>query len=61
MGIFSNIVYKDGEIVDNGWIKWMHFGVPDEEGAERETKKTISVFYALFMLHGIIRMLFCRE
>ena len=39
MGIFSNIVYKDGEIVDNSWIKWMHFGVPDEEGAERELKR----------------------
>ena len=39
MGIFSNIVYKDGEIVDNSWIKWIHFGVPDEEGAERELKR----------------------
>ena len=39
MGIFSNIVYKDGEIVDNSWIKWIHFGVPDEESAERELKR----------------------
>lgn len=36
MGIFDNFVYKNGEIVDNNWVKWFHWGVPDEEGAERE-------------------------
>lgn len=36
MGIFDNFVYKDGEIVDNSWVKWFHWGVPDEEGRERE-------------------------
>lgn len=41
MSIFGNIVYKDGKIVDNSWIKWIHFGVPDEEGAERELKEEI--------------------
>ena len=58
MGIFSNIVYKDGEIVDNSWIKWIHFGVPDEEGAERELKRRNFVA-ALLVLHSIIRVLFC--
>ncbi len=36
MGIFDNFVYKDGEIVDNNWVKWFHWGVPDKEGKERE-------------------------
>lgn len=36
MGIFDNFFYKDGEIIDNNWVKWFHLGVPDEEGRERE-------------------------
>ena len=36
MGIFNNFAYKDGEIIDNNWVKWFHWGVPDEEGRERE-------------------------
>ena len=36
MGIFDNFIYKDGEIIDNNWVKWFHWGVPDEEGRERE-------------------------
>ena len=36
MGIFDRFVYKDGEIVDNRFVKWVHWGVPDEEGEERE-------------------------
>ncbi len=39
MGTFDNFVYKDGEIVDNGWVKWFHWGVPDEEGKKRERKR----------------------
>ena len=39
MGIFDNFVYKDGEIVDNNWVKWFHWGVPDEEGKEREERR----------------------
>ena len=30
MSLFENFVYKNGEIVDNSWVKWHHFGVPDE-------------------------------
>ena len=22
MGIFDNFIYKDGEIIDNSWVKW---------------------------------------
>ena len=36
MGIFDNFIYKDGESIDNSWVKWFHWGVPDEEGRERE-------------------------
>ena len=36
MSLFENFVYKNGEIVDNSWVKWYHFSVPDEEGAARE-------------------------
>jgi hypothetical protein len=34
MNIFSNIVYKDGELIDNSWIKWFHWGVTDEENGK---------------------------
>ena len=30
--MFENFVYKNGEIVDNSWVKWFHFSIPDEEG-----------------------------
>ena len=36
MSLFENFVYKNGEIVDNSWVKWYHFDVPDEEGTVRE-------------------------
>lgn len=36
MEIFDNFVYKDGKIIDKNWVKWFHWGVPDEEGEERE-------------------------
>ena len=35
MSLFENFVYKNGEIVDNSWVKWYHFGVPDKEGERR--------------------------
>ena len=37
MSLFENFVYKNGEIVDNSWVKWFHFGVPDEEEEKRKT------------------------
>lgn len=36
MTLFDNFVYKNGEIVDIGFVKWVHWGVSDEEGKERE-------------------------
>ena len=39
MGIFDNFVYKNGEIIDNSWVKWIHWGIPDEEGKKRERKR----------------------
>lgn len=41
MGIFDDIVYKDGEVVDNSWIKWLHWGVPDEENGARELIRNV--------------------
>lgn len=45
MDIFGDIVYKDGEIIDNSWIKWIHWGVPDEEGEERERQRKQLAFF----------------
>lgn len=39
MGIFDDFVFKNGEIVDVGFVKWIHWGIPDEEGAEREAQR----------------------
>lgn len=41
MSIFDDIVYKDGEIIDNSWIKWSHWGVPDEENGARELIRNV--------------------
>ena len=35
MSLFENFVYKNGEIVDNNWVKWKHSSVPDDEGEQR--------------------------
>ena len=45
MKIFDDFVYKDGEIVDNSWVKWFHSGVPDEEGEERERQRKQLAFF----------------
>ena len=45
MDIFGDIVYKDGEIIDNSWIKWIHWGVTDEEGEERERQRKQLAFF----------------
>lgn len=45
MGIFDNFVYKDGKIVDNSFVKWFHFGVPDEQGEERERQRKQLAFF----------------
>lgn len=39
MGIFDNFIYKGGEIIDNSWIKWLHWGIPDREGEQRENAR----------------------
>jgi len=35
MGIFDNFIFKNGKVVDNSWVKWFHWNVPDKEGFER--------------------------
>ena len=37
--MFDNFIEKEGEIVDNSWVKWFHFAVPDNEGEEREENR----------------------
>ena len=50
MGIFDNFIYKDGEIIDNSWVKWFHWGVPDEEGEERERqRKQLAFSYIVYV------------
>lgn len=39
--MFGSIVYKDGEFIDNSWIKWFHWGVPDEENGVRELIRNV--------------------
>ena len=46
MGIFDNFVYKNGEIIDNSWVKWVHWGIPDEEGDERERQRKQLAFFS---------------
>ena len=44
MSLFENFVYKNGEIVDNSWVKWFHFSIPDSEGSERESMREFLSF-----------------
>ncbi len=43
MSLFENFVYKNGEIVDNSWVKWCHFGVSDKEGERRNINISIII------------------
>lgn len=33
MSIFENFEMVDNQIVNNKWIEWYHFGIPNELGA----------------------------
>jgi len=35
MGIFENFEMVDNEIVNNKWVEWSHFGIPNEIGIWR--------------------------
>ena len=37
MGIFGNYFTDNKKNIDNNWVKWFHFGVPDEEGPARDS------------------------
>ena len=32
MSIFENFEMVDNQIVNNKWIEWNHFGIPNEAG-----------------------------
>ena len=36
MSIFENFEMVDNQIVNNKWIEWNHFGIPNELGAWRK-------------------------
>lgn len=36
MSLFERLVLPIGTKSKNGWIKWRHLGIPDEEGEARE-------------------------
>ncbi len=47
MGVFDNYIEKNGQIVDNGWIKWFHAGIADEP----ETLRLCMRIFALIFGH----------
>ncbi len=36
MNVFENFEEIDGQIINNNWIEWYHFGIPNEESLHRE-------------------------
>lgn len=47
MSVFDNYIEKNGEVVDSGWIKWCHIGIPDEP----ETLRNVMRIFALIFGH----------
>ena len=45
MGIFDNFEMVDDLIVNNSWIEWNHFGIPNEAGILRETIRTLMLIF----------------
>lgn len=41
MKVFENFEMVNGEIVDNRWIEWYHFGIPNKEGFWRKMSRNI--------------------
>lgn len=41
MGIFGNYFTDNKKNIDNNWVKWFHFGVPDEEGPARDSVRNM--------------------
>ena len=61
MGIFNNFVYKDGEIVDNSWVKWFHWGVPDKQGKEREDARVDLEKFSRYIFSKWARHKYCHR
>lgn len=36
MGVFDNIEIVNGQVVVNQWMEWVHWGIPNEMGVQRE-------------------------
>lgn len=42
MSLFERLIMPIGEKPKSGWIKWLHSGIPDEEGKEREAARKVA-------------------
>ena len=42
MGVFDNYKEIDGKVIDNTWIEWVHFNIPNKPEAFR--------FYMQFLM-----------
>ena len=49
MGVFDNFKEVNGKIVNNQWIEWVHFNIPNEEDWQRA------------LMQAILRMLGCCD
>lgn len=45
MSIFENFEIVDDSIVNNSWIEWDHYGVPNEDGVLREIIRTLMLVF----------------
>lgn len=45
MSVFENFEIVNNEIVNNSWIEWYHFGIPNEEGIWRETARKMMLIF----------------
>lgn len=45
MSVFENFEIVNNEIVENRWIEWYHFGIPNEEGILREMARIAMLIF----------------
>lgn len=45
MSIFDDFEMVDNQIVNNKWIEWYHFGIPNETGIIRETIRILMLVF----------------
>lgn len=45
MSVFENFECVNDEIVNNKWVEWYHFGIPNEEGGWREIARIVMLIF----------------